>query len=183
VGSNWLGRLVAAAAIVAVLPGVALFLALRRLRGQGLPWVRRTVVAGRHELQPGPRTALLRCPNSAGARGSVSGAHFGSLLDVALGRRAWFGVRARTTTQWYALRSEWQTLLSKAPIGLIHARAWADDEALRDDAEAVADVFYAARQGVAQNVRLLGGLCAGLWRPRKARSLPQVRPVWRASPQ
>jgi hypothetical protein len=63
----------------------------------------------------------------------------------AAGRRCWFGARPRGHSQWYALRPEWQKILSRTPVGLLHAQAWDDDRSQRDEACAAADIYLAVQ--------------------------------------
>lgn len=163
------GRALGLLVLALMLPAVALPLSLRCLPGRALPWVRREVVTGRHELRPGLQLVSLRCTRPSGGRWESALGLFGVMIDVMLGRRAWFGVRARTRTEWYALRAEWQALLSQAPVGLIHAAAWADGDTSPTEGEVAADVFHAARQGLRENLRLLATCCREL-RARPGRS-------------
>ncbi|MEY2687817.1 MAG: hypothetical protein RL375_2015 [Pseudomonadota bacterium] len=142
---------------------VALFGRLRRPGRQQpwWPWARRTAVVGHDEhhqrLQVGP----LRCRHDGGSGLRRLVGLSGELLDIVQGRRCWFGVRPRTTSEWYALSAEWQLLLREAPIGLLHAPAWDEDEFALSEAVAAADVHYAARPGVARNVGVALALLQG----------------------
>lgn len=76
---------------------------------------------------------------------------------MAAGRRSWFGARARGHSQWYALRPEWQHILSRSPIGLLHAPAWSDDPQQREEACAVADIYLAVQPPFKQALTVLRG--------------------------
>jgi hypothetical protein len=80
------------------------------------------------------------------------------LLDVAAGRRCWFGARPRGHSQWYALRPEWQNILSRTPVGLLHAPAWAEDPAQSEEACAAADIYLAVQPAHKRAVTVLRGL-------------------------
>jgi hypothetical protein len=67
------------------------------------------------------------------------------LLDVATGKRRWLGMRPRSSSQWHALRPEWQDILIGARVGLLHAPAWSADASLQPEACAAADVYLAVR--------------------------------------
>jgi hypothetical protein len=76
---------------------------------------------------------------------------YAAWLDVVQRRRAWFGVRPRSTGQWYGLRKDWQDLFSQTPIGVWHSPAWIEaGHGNHDEAEAVADAYFS----VANTTRL-----------------------------
>lgn len=139
--SSWTGRAFAAMALTLAAPVLVAHVALRRLSGQGPAWIKREVVLGRPDGAHGPETIVLRCGPAAGGWLLRLLALVGGLMDVAAGRRAWFGMRPRSEGQWYAMRAEWQQMLSGRAIGLFHAPAWADDAKHLDEAAAAADVF------------------------------------------
>jgi hypothetical protein len=116
------------------------------------------VVVGLDAMTRQVSVAALRCPRTASSGLRRLLAHYGGLLDVLQGRRCWFGVRARSRGQWYSLSSEWQMLLSSAPIGLLNAPAWAADEGFRQEAGAAADAFFAVRRNWRENLRVALGV-------------------------
>ena len=153
-GPSWAGRLAAAVGFTAAAPVFAPAALAWRLRRQAWPWSRRPAVVGRHE-----RTGRLDCVALLSCRDRTAGvarllAGWAGLTDIAQGRRAWFGVRARTASQWYSLSAEWQRMLSRAPVGVLHAPAWFATENQRSDAEAAADLFYISRAGWQENLRV-----------------------------
>ena len=153
------GRLLAlllALTLLSLLP-LALVLTFfdRRVRGlKNRPWLlwqRRPMVVAYQEGSMQPLNGLLRC--SLGHYGRLRGlvAQTGGLIDIVQGRRCWFGVRARRSSELYALSAEWQLLLRDAPIGLLNAPAWDEDDSTWSEARAAADVHYAAQAGLVRN--------------------------------
>lgn len=142
-GPSLLGRAAAVAALVLVGPALVGHVSSRRIKGRGPAWALKPVVSGRdarnHALQLTP--LRLARPGAEGA--AKVWARLAGLMDVAAGRRCWLGSRPRTPGQWYALRPEWQQLLSGRMVGLLHAPAWQDAPALREECCAVADVYTA----------------------------------------
>ena len=57
-------------------------------------------------------------------------------------------MRPRSSSQWYALRPEWQDILIGARVGLLHAPAWAGDAPTQPEACAAADVYLAVQSGL-----------------------------------
>lgn len=147
------GRVVAAATAALAAPLVAAG-ALARRRGEPLlPWTTQTAVVGFDDERK-TVTRPVRCPRpKAGALRRAAGS-CGGLLDIAQGRRCWFGVRPRRSGEWYALSAEWQNLLASAPIGLLNAPAWSDDASTHTEALAAADAYYAVRRGWKENLRV-----------------------------
>jgi hypothetical protein len=151
---SWLGRGVASAVLALVGPALMWHVASRRLSGRGPAWTRRRMVSGREGRSDSLRLTPLRIPRPGADRAAHVWAGLAGLMDVAAGTRCWFGSRPRTPGQWYALRPEWQLLLSGRMVGLLHAHAWQDAPAQRAEACAVADV-YATVLRPAERVRLL----------------------------
>lgn len=186
-GASWLGRGLAAMCLVTLCVPAGLSVGVRVAKGRGLPWVSRPVVVGRGaEASTGLRLNTLRCARGGLLWWEQSGALFGALLDVLTGRRTWFGVRPRTCSDWYGLGAEWQALLSDAPIGLIHAQAWAGSDGLQADAlaqeaEAVADAFYVVRRGRSEHARMLLANARRAWVATSSRPATIERPVWRGA--
>ena len=141
-----LPRLAAIAASLLAAPALAAHDLLRRLAGCPTDWQRLPVVTGRDESTGALRVAELHgARTDTGTGGSRFWAHLAGLRDVAAGRCRWIGVRPRDRGQWYALRPEWQQILSRSQVGLLHARAWTDDPSLREEARAAADVYLAVQ--------------------------------------
>lgn len=159
------GRALALAVAVALAPAALLAMAVRPSGAPLLPWVRQPVVTGIDEASRRLHTVPLRCPRKSLTPLRRSAAAFGALLDVVQGRRHWFGVRPRRSGEWYALSPEWQALLASAPIGLFNAPAWSPDEAVRLEADAAADVFFAVRRNWRENLRIAAAALRG---PRTA---------------
>jgi N-acetylglucosaminyldiphosphoundecaprenol N-acetyl-beta-D-mannosaminyltransferase len=174
--SSVTGRLLAAVVLATLAPIALPTLAARAARGHALPWVKRPIVLGREETRPGLASVALRCVHGDATGGERALAGYGALADVAMGRRAWFGMRPRTAAQWYALSADWQHLLSRVPVGLVHQPAWADVDTTRAEAEAAADVFHAIRRGPGERMRLVIAATTR-WLSRE-RQQPLDRPVW-----
>ena len=156
---GWTGRLLAQLPALAGLP-LALVLQLGQLlQGQPGGWARVDAVRGRHPATGALQQVTLRMPRAdAGVAGWLLGG-YGALLDVAQGRRRWFGIRPREKAQWYALRRDWQVLFNQQPIGLFQAPAWADPSGLPDgEVLAAADAFFIVRASWRERLRVLSGL-------------------------
>ena len=157
-------RLLAGFAWLIVAPALATRAATRRWAGRPADWRTMMVVTGRDEASQELRLSELRC---ARPRDDASGANVWALmagiLDVAAGRRCWFGARPRGHSQWYALQPEWQKILSRTPIGLLHAPAWSDDRYQREEACAAADIYLAVQPPRRRALTVLRGLMS----PRK----------------
>jgi len=149
-GPSLTGRVVALWVALLVWPALGWHRGWCRLRGQALAWQVRSVVAGRDESTQQLRLVPLRCPVDTHF-GNRVWARLAGVLDVAAGRCAWFGMRARSREEWNALRPEWQGVLAQANLGLLHAPAWSYEPSAREEARAAADVFCAvlppSRQG------------------------------------
>ncbi len=157
VRTSWSARGMAALTCVAFLPWLLIDTGLRRARGLPLRWSPRTVVLGLEADGGQVRLQKLRCANP-GARGAGRLlASYGAWLDIAAGRRSWFGARPRSQSEWYALSRDWQLLLAHTPVGCLHAPAWSEAQGESAEAGAAADVFFAVNQGLAQRIRLLFG--------------------------
>lgn len=125
--------------------------------GQPATWRRARSVLGVDDSQQLRTIELRAAPAHLGWCAPAIG-FLGALLDVAQGRRRWFGVRPRSPSEWYALRRDWQRLFSGLPIGVFHAPAWTDDAA-HEDSEmwAVADAYFAVAGGWRERMRILLG--------------------------
>jgi N-acetylglucosaminyldiphosphoundecaprenol N-acetyl-beta-D-mannosaminyltransferase len=158
-GPSALPRLLAGLAWLFVVPALAIRAAVRRWSGRAPDWRTMMVVTGRDESTQELRLSELRCTRPGGDEsGANAWALMAGLLDVAAGRRCWFGARPRGHSQWYALRPEWQKILSTTPIGLLHAPAWADDRLQREEARAAADVYLAVQSPHKRAIMVMRGL-------------------------
>ena len=155
VGPSLVGRAIAALAAAALSPMLAAHVLARRSGDPPWPWVLQPVVVGLNEATRRPSELQLRCERPASSTFQRLASRYGGLLDVALGRRCWFGVRPRRSAEWYALSAEWQSLLARAPVGFLHAPAWSAEDGTRMEASAAADVFYAVRRNWRENLRLV----------------------------
>jgi hypothetical protein len=161
-GASWFGCLLAGVLAVALAPAALLLAALQAVRGRNLPWRPLQAVVSRTDGEVPVRLSTLRtpCPD-AGQTGWLLG-RFGALLDVAQGRRHWFGIRPRTESEWSALERDWQTLFGRTPVGFFHAPAWSEAGSDTDsESLAVADAYFAVRNSVGERLRMLKAL-AGL---------------------
>ena len=156
------GRALAALALLVVGPALLAHRAWRACRGLGPHWTLRPAVTGPVDGKPVLGEVLLRCAGPRAKRTARAWARAAALLDVAQGRRAWFGVRPRSAGEWYALRPEWQRMLAGKPIGLLHAPAWSDDAALHAEACAAADVFASVLSPTRRAALLLGAAWGSL---------------------
>lgn len=159
------GRASAALGALLLAPLLAAAVLLRRQGERALPWSARPVVLG---LDGGrsPVLGLLRCPREADSALRGAAALVGGLLDVAQGRRGWFGVRPRQPEEWQVLDAHWRALIASAPVGLLHAPAWTGESGSRLEALAVADAFHAVRRGWRENLRLAMAALRAAGRPR-----------------
>jgi N-acetylglucosaminyldiphosphoundecaprenol N-acetyl-beta-D-mannosaminyltransferase len=158
-GHTGVPRLLAGIAWLLAAPTLAIRLAMRRWFGRGPDWRVLPVVTGRDEASGELLMSPLRCAyKSADGASANLWAVMAGLRDVAAGRRSWFGARPRGRSQWYALRPEWQGILSRTPVGLLHAPAWTEGPAQREEACAAADIFLAVQPQHRRAVTVLGGL-------------------------
>jgi hypothetical protein len=145
VALRWVGQAAAAAITVILLPWFIADLCYRKLTATPSRWSVRLVVGAR----PSAPTTLLElrtAPAAATAYTSLAW-YFGGLLDVAQGKRCWFGVRPRSPAEWEALSADWQRIFARVAIGLFHAPAWTDcDPRVQAEAFAVADAYMAVRR-------------------------------------
>jgi N-acetylglucosaminyldiphosphoundecaprenol N-acetyl-beta-D-mannosaminyltransferase len=158
-GPAALPRLLAAFAWLLVSPAIATRKVVRRWTGRAPDWRAVPVVTGRDEASGELQTSPLRCAlpiTDAGRAGMWT--LLAGLQDVAAGRRSWFGVRPRGPSQWYALRPEWQNILSRTPVGLLHAPAWTEDPAQREEACAAADIYLAVQPTHRRALTVLRGM-------------------------
>jgi hypothetical protein len=159
--ANWLSRGVAAIACLAFLPWLAIDTAVRRGRGLPLRWRMQLVALGRDADNGELVMQSLRCARVNGHGMGQVLAHYGDWMDVAAGRRSWFGSRPRSQSEWYALGRDWQLLLARTPVGCLHAPAWVDGDSESREARAAADVFYAVSQSLSLRLRIVTGLLRG----------------------
>lgn len=175
-----LGRALALVAVSACFPIYFIDAMSRPLLNQPPRWALRQAVQRRNPKTGRLETILLR-----GTARQLKGipalfASYGAMLDIVEGRRCWFGVRARTEAEWVALRHEWQVLLSEVPFGLFTEPAWTDEEDMALEAQAAADVYFAARRGIKEHCRvLLHTLSVALMGSIRKPDVALVKPVWR----
>lgn len=161
-GASLLSRAIAALVCLLLLPWLAVDTLLRLPRALPLRWQTRLAVAGRDPDTGEVRMRTLRCAPASGEGADHWLTHYGEWLDVLQGRRNWFGVRPRSQSDWYALGRDWQLLLASTPVGCLHAPAWQGAPGASLEAQAAADVYFVARQGLAENLRILRALlCHG----------------------
>lgn len=151
----WTSRLLAALAALALLPLLMAALVWQQLRAGPALWRRVQVVQSRLPGQDRLLHQTVRQPHSRHRADRWVG-HYGALLDIAQGRRTWFGLRPRPESEWYALGRDWQELFSRTAIGLFHAPAWSEGSGhLDSEAYAAADAFMAVQSTLAARVRIL----------------------------
>lgn len=151
----WTSQLLAALATFALLPMLWVALVLQKLLTGNTRWRSVRVVQSRVSGQDRLLLQTVRQAHSQQAADRWVG-HYGALLDIAQGRRNWFGLRPRTESEWYALGRDWQELFSRTAIGLFHAPAWSEDRAGMDsEAYAAADAFMAVQSTMSGRVRIL----------------------------
>lgn len=86
----------------------------------------------------------------------ITVAFYGAVLDVIQGRRRWFGLRPRNTSEWYALSRDWQNLFSHAMLGVFHAPSWREDIGTPEsESLAVADAFMVVHSTLAYRLGLI----------------------------
>jgi hypothetical protein len=127
-----------------VLPVLAAHVAIRRVTRRSPDWVPMLVVTGRDTASNELQVARLRCPRAGVESPTHSPWSFlAGVLDVACGRRCWYGARPRSSSEWYALSPDWQTILADVPSGLLNAPTWSDHPSHWEEASAAADVYWA----------------------------------------
>lgn len=141
--TSWSGRAIAAMVLLGGSPLVAADWALRRTCGRNSRWHTQPVVHGHLAQHNGLRVHLLNEPTAQTSLWGRALSQYGRVIDIAQGKRHWFGVRARNMGQWHQLNADWQSLLARTPIGLIHATAWREAGEVPSAEAAAADVFYA----------------------------------------
>jgi mannose-1-phosphate guanylyltransferase / phosphomannomutase len=151
----WTSRLLAALVAVVLLPLMLPALMLQRLLTGHVLWCLVQAVQSSVSGQDGLLHQTVRQPHSRHAADRWVG-HYGALLDIAQGRRNWFGLRPRAESEWYALGRDWQELFSHTAIGLFHAPAWSEDgDNLASEVYAAADAFMAVQTTMLGRFRIL----------------------------
>jgi hypothetical protein len=151
----WASRVIAVLTSLAVLPLLLPALVLQKLMTGNLFWRTEQVVQSRVSGQDNLVHQTVRQPHS---RHSLDKwiAHFGAMLDIAQGRRNWFGLRPRLESEWYSLGNDWQQLFSHTAIGVFHAPAWSEDsDNLDNEAYAAADAFMAVQSTMSARLKIL----------------------------
>jgi len=155
-GSSWSGRLLALTLAVALVPLYFLLVAIQALRGRPLGWLSMPAVTRRSETNDQLDFCTVRLRRDRAGKADWLLGCYGALLDVAQGRRNWFGVRPRDASQWYALGRDWQILFGRTALGFFHAPAWIDpSHAVDKEALAAADVYLAVNTSVRQRWLIL----------------------------
>lgn len=155
-GSSWSGRLLALTLAAALAPLYLLLVAIQALRGRPPGWLSMPAVTRRSETSDKLDFCTVRLRRDRAGKVDWLLGCYGALLDVAQGRRNWFGVRPRDASQWYALGRDWQILFSRTALGFFHAPAWIDpSHAVDEEALAAADVYLAVNTGVRQRWGIL----------------------------
>jgi hypothetical protein len=146
--AGWLARALALVVLLAAAPLALLLQLWQALRSRPGGWRLQHSVLGRNPTQGTLQMVALRCAHQgAGFSGWLLG-RYGALLDILQGRRRWFGVRARTPAQWYALRRDWQQLFEQQAVGFFHAPVWREPGQADDlEAQAAADAFLSVQTG------------------------------------
>ena len=175
--AGWLSRAVALLICLLMLPWLALDGAQRRLRNLPPRWRQRLVALGRDADTGEIRLETLRCPRTTGLDAGHLLGHYGEWLDVAAGRRSWFGARPRSQSEWYALGRDWQLLLANTPVGCLHAPAWSGPQGESLEARAAADVFFAVDPGLLARLRIIRALLQGARRVR-VKKAPGTLDLW-----
>jgi hypothetical protein len=154
--ADWSGRLLAAMMVLLLLPAFCALVLVQGLRRLPAGWTVVDAVTGRITDSGGlQRISLRGSPAGTDLPGWLQG-RYGALLDVAQGRRHWFGIRPREKAQWYALRRDWQILFSGQPVGYFHAPSWSDPDGHPDgEALAAADAYFTVRASFGERLRVL----------------------------
>ena len=110
---------------VLLLPCLVLFAGLQGLLQRPMSWRRVQVVKSRN-FDNGPLLMVTVRQASSDGWLPTCISFYGAILDVIQGRRRWFGLRPRNTSEWYALSRDWQNLFSHAMLGVFHAPSWSE---------------------------------------------------------
>lgn len=141
---SWPGRMLALCVLPLALPVLAVHAAIRWGTRRSPDWGPVLAVTGRdtasHELQV---AELLGPRAGAGSPVHSPWSLLAGVLDVARGRRCWYGARPRSRSEWHALSPDWQAILAELPLGLLNAPTWVDHPSHREEASAAADVYWA----------------------------------------
>jgi hypothetical protein len=157
IATPWTSRLIALLSTLAVLPLLLPALVLQKLMTGNVFWRTEQVVQSRVSGQDNLVHQTVRQPHSRHSLDKWM-AHFGAILDIAQGRRNWFGLRPRLESEWYSLGSDWQELFSHTAIGLFHAPAWGENsDNLDSEAYAAADAFMAVQSTMSGRFKILYG--------------------------
>jgi len=147
-------RALALLLIASLFPAFVLLAACQWVRRQPLLWRPMEVIQSRNFESGELQTTTVREPLSkdwvAGATGI-----YGAMIDVAQGRRRWFGLRTRDASEWYALGRDWQNLFSRSKAGFFHAPSWSQDDTTNSESRAAADAFMAVHSTFSDRLRLL----------------------------
>jgi len=138
-------RILAVLVAMLLAPCVVLLAGWQWLTGKPVWWRRTPVVKLRNFETGALQTVTIRQAHPGGWPASGVGL-YGAVLDIVQGRRRWFGLRPRNTSEWYALGRDWQILFSQSMLGVFHAPSWSEDPQGPDnESVAAADAFMAVR--------------------------------------
>lgn len=156
---RWGSRLLAATLLLLGAPLLPALQIWQLLHGRQASWYAQDSVLGRDPANGALRLMPLRhAHHRAGLSGWLLG-RYGALIDVAQGRRQWFGVRPRNPAQWRALRRDWQLLFENQRVGFFHAPTWHEPGHADDlEAQAAADAFMAVQTGWRERWKMLDAL-------------------------
>ena len=151
VASKMLGVSIA----VLLLPWLVVFAGLQGLLQKPMLWHNAQVVRSRNSENGAPQMVTVRQASALGWMAIAIG-FYGAVLDVIQGRRRWFGLRPRNTSEWYALSRDWQNLFSNAMLGVLHAPSWSEDTGmLQSESLAVADAFMVVHSTLGYRLGLI----------------------------
>jgi hypothetical protein len=148
-------KIIGALLAVLLLPLLVVFAGLQGLLQKPMLWQSAQVVRSRNLENGAPKMVTVR---QASAPGWLAAAisFYGAVLDIVQGRRRWFGLRPRNTSEWLALSPDWQNLFSHAMIGVFHAPSWSEDTGTQQsESLAVADAFMVANSTFAYRFGLI----------------------------
>jgi len=154
--ASWIGRGLAAILFVLLWPMAVVLMVWQMLRGGGAGWQRFEAVTGRADHGSQLLRRSLRGARDGNSIANAGMGRYAALLDVAQGRRHWFGIRARDEAKWHALRRDWQVLFNTHPVGFFCAPAWTElAEPTDDEAYAAADAYFAVCDSISERWRIV----------------------------
>jgi NDP-sugar pyrophosphorylase family protein len=154
-------RIVALLLLCVFFPLFTFLAILQCVRSQPIMWRTTDAIRGRHFESCELERTTVREPSAEDGVAAAIGL-YGAMLDVAQGRRRWFGLRIRNPSEWYSLGRDWQNLFSQSMVGVFHAPSWAKDNATCDESHAAADAFMAVHPNLVDRLRLIRRLIGSL---------------------